>query len=219
MLSLSLGRTDGRFCDGVSRRQMLRLGGTGALGGLSLPGLLELEAKAKSPRRPQAKSVIMIFLEGGPSHIDLFDMKPDAPSELRGPFNPVSTKVPGIRISELMPKLGGVVDKIGFIRSVTHSDNNHSTGSHWVLTGHKHPLSRENFGARPSDYPHLGSIVSKFSPTRNGLPTFVSLPEIIGTTAGFVTPGQNAGFLGRRYDPFVIDSHPDDPDFKVPNLS
>ena len=85
---------------------------------------------------------------GGPSHIDLFDMKPRAPSELRGPFREVSTNV-GVRITELMPKLGEVVDKIGFIRSVTHTDNNHSTGAHWMLTGHKHPISRRISGRVP----------------------------------------------------------------------
>ncbi|MFP6887019.1 MAG: DUF1501 domain-containing protein [Opitutales bacterium] len=198
---------------------MLRIGGLAPFG-LSLPSLLAAKKQGESSSTfGKAKRCLLLYMWGGPSHIDLFDMKPDAPSELRGPFNPVRTQTPGIRISELLPKLGSVTDKIGFIRSVTHSDNNHSTGSHWVLTGHKHPLSRENFGARPSDYPHVGSIVGKFAPARNGLPTFVALPEIIGTTAGFITPGQNAGFLGRRYDPFVVDRHPDEPDFQVPNLS
>ncbi len=207
----------GDASDGLTRRALLRIGGLASMG-LNLPSLLAAKPDTSSGTFGKAKRCLLLFMWGGPSHIDLFDMKPNAPSELRGPFNPVSTKVPGIRISELMPKLGGVVDKIGFIRSVTHSDNNHSTGAHWALTGHKHPFSRENFGARPTDYPHIGSIVNKFAPARAGLPTFVSLPEIIGTTAGFVTPGQTAGFLGRRYDPFVIDRHPDDPDFQVPNL-
>ena len=136
MLSLSLGRTDGRFCDGVSRRQMLRLGGTGALGGLSLPGLLELEAKAKSQRRAQAKSVIMIFLEGGPSHIDMWDLKPQAPKEVRGTFHPISTNVPGTQIGNILPKCAQVTDKFTILRSHSHRDNGHQTGRHWCLTGH-----------------------------------------------------------------------------------
>ena len=206
-------------CDGLTRRAMLRIGGLAPFG-LSLPSLLAAKKTGEySGTFGKAKRCLLLYMWGGPSHIDLFDMKPDAPSELRGPFNPVRSQTPGIRISELMAKLAGVTDKIGFIRSVTHTDNNHSTGAHWMLTGHKHPESRENFGARPSDYPHVGSILSKFSPTTNGLPTFVALPEVIGTTAGFVTPGQNAGFLGRRYDPFVLNRHPDEPDFKVPNMS
>ena len=204
--------------DRLTRRSFVRLGGLGSLG-LGLSQLLEGRTAQPSGSFGRARRCLLLYMWGGPSHIDLFDMKPRAPSELRGPFREVSTNVPGVRITELMPKLGEVVDKIGFIRSVTHTDNNHSTGAHWMLTGHKHPISRENFGARPSDWPHIGSLVNKFSPSGNGLPSFVALPEVIGTTAGFITPGQNAGFLGRRFDPFVVDSHPDEPDFHVPNMT
>jgi len=206
-------------CDHLSRRAMLRVGGLAPLG-LSLPALLAGQGKAKtSGSFGKAKRCLMLFMWGGPSHIDLFDMKPDAPEELRGPFSPLNNTPSEALISELMPHLASVSDKIGFIRSVTHSDNNHSTGAHWMLTGHKHPLSRENFGARPSDFPNIGSVVSKLAPGNADLPNFVALPEVIGTTAGFVTPGQNAGFLGRRFDPFVVDKHPDDPNFAVPNMS
>jgi hypothetical protein len=204
--------------DRLTRRSFVRIGGLAPMG-LGLSQLLDAKTSKPTGTFGKAKRCLLLYMWGGPSHIDLFDMKPDAPSELRGPFKEVSTNVPGVRISELMPALGKVIDKIGFIRSVTHTDNNHSTSAHWMLTGHKHPLSLENFGARPSDYPHIGSIVSKFSPVNNGLPSFVSLPEVIGTTAGFITPGQNAGFLGRQYDPFVVNKHPDDPDFAVPNLT
>jgi len=212
------GKNQAGFCDHMTRRSMLRIGGLAPFG-LNLPQLLASAQSATGKGTfGKAKRCLLLYMWGGPSHIDLFDMKPDAPSEIRGPFQSIQSATPGIRISELMPNLSRHTDKIGFVRSVTHSDNNHSTGAHWMLTGHKHPISQENFGARPSDYPHVGSVLSKFSPNRNGLPTFVSLPEIIGTTAGFVTPGQNAGFLGRQYDPFVVDRHPDEPDFKVPNL-
>jgi hypothetical protein len=204
--------------DRLTRRSFVRLGGLAPLG-LGLSQFIEAKSGNPSGSFGKAKRCLLLYMWGGPSHIDLFDMKPHAPAELRGPFKEVSTKVPGVRITELMPELGKVVDKIGFIRSVTHSDNNHSTGAHWMLTGHKHPISRENFGARPSDYPHIGSLVSKFAPTNNGLPPCVALPETIGTTAGFVTPGQNGGFLGRRYDPFVVNKHPDEPDFAIPNLT
>ena len=204
------------FCDGMSRRAMLRIGGLAPLG-LSLSSLLGASGEARGSFG-RAKRCLMIFMWGGPSHIDLFDMKPHAPSEVRGIFKPIASKVPGIRISELLPNLARHTDKLGFIRSVTHSDSNHSTGAHWMLTGHKHPLAKENFGARPTDYPHMGSVISKLAPVKNGLPTFVALPQVIGTTAGFVTPGQNGGFLGRRFDPFVIDEHPHKPDFKVPGM-
>ena len=161
----------------------------------------------------------MLYLWGGPSHIDLFDMKPDAPSEIRGEFNPISTRTPGIQVSELLPNLARQTDKIGFIRSVTHSDNNHSTSAHWMLTGHQHPLTRENFGARRSDFPHIGSVLSRETPAKNGLPTFVALPQVIGTTAGFITPGQNGGFLGGQFDPFQVADFPNQPDFEVRDIN
>jgi hypothetical protein len=206
-----------RLGDGMNRRALLQVGGLASLG-LTLPKLLAAANRGKGTFG-RAKRCLMLYMWGGPSHIDLFDMKPEAPSEVRGQFMPVSTKVPGIRISELLPNLGRHTDKIGFIRSVTHSDNNHSTSAHWMLTGHKHPLAAENFGARRTDYPHIGSVLSHLRPNPGGLPAFVSLPEVIGTTAGFVAPGQNGGFLGRQHDPFLISQHPVDEDFKVANLS
>ena len=123
---------------------MLRIGGLAPLG-LSLSSLLGASGESQGTFG-RAKRCLMIFMWGGPSHIDLFDMKPQAPSEVRGIFKPIASKVPGIRISELLPNLARHTDKLGFIRSVTHSDSNHSTGAHWMLTGHKHPLSKENFG-------------------------------------------------------------------------
>ena len=199
----------------ISRRAFIRLAGLAPLG-ISLPPALEATQGSSFGK---AKRCLMLFMWGAPSHIDLFDMKPEAPAEIRGPFNPLKNVPNDALISELMPKLASVSDKIGFIRSVAHSDNNHSTSAHWMLTGHKHPLSRENFGARPSDFPNIGSVVSKLAPGKGGLPDFVSLPETIGTTAGFVTPGQHGGFLGRQYDPFVLGKKPVDEDFQVPNLS
>lgn len=204
------------FCDGMSRRAMLQVGGLASLG-LTLPKLLAATSKPQGTFG-RAKRVLMLFMWGGPSHIDLFDMKPEAPAEIRGPFVPVSTKVPGVRISELLPHLSQHTNKIGFIRSVTHSDNNHSTSAHWMMTGHKHQLAKENQGAQRSDFPHLGSVLHHLRPSKNGLPSFVALPEVIGTTQGYVTPGQNGGFLGQGYDPFRIDQHPVAEDFQVANL-
>ncbi|MBG89811.1 MAG: hypothetical protein CMO80_23335 [Verrucomicrobiales bacterium] len=205
------------FCDGMNRRAMLRIGGLSSLG-LSLPQLLKGFESSKGTFG-RARRVLMLFMWGGPSHIDLFDMKPDAPTQVRGSFRPVSTKVPGVQLSELLPHLGRHTDKIGFIRSVTHSDNNHSTSAHWMLTGHKHELARENQGARRSDYPHMGSVLNHLRPSRNGLPGFVALPEVIGTTQGYITPGQDGGFLGQEHDPFRIDQHPVGKEFKVANLN
>ena len=213
MLSLSLGRTDGRFCDGVSRRQMLRLGGTGALGGLSLPGLLELEAKAKSPRRPQAKSVIMIFLEGGHSHIDMWDLKPQAPKEVRGTFHPISTKVPGIQIGNILPRCAQITDKFTILRSHSHRDNGHQTGRHWCLTGHPPTFNDGQATASPWNgvYPSIGSMVSRELGLGGSVPPYICVPEPMG-------PG-GPGFLGAKYSPFVIETDPVQPDFQVRDLN
>ncbi len=212
------------MCDRLSRRAMLRIGALAPLG-LSLPALLAGEQQASAAAGSagasfgKAKRCLLIFMWGGPAHQDLWDMKPLAPDNVRGEFKPVPTNVPGIQISELMPQIAQQMDKIALVRSVTHTDNNHSTGAHWMLTGHKHRLSAENFGASPIDMPHLGSVISKLLPTEAAMPSFVGLPERIGTTAGFLTPGQFAGVLGSKYDPFTIDQHPDEPNFKIDMLA
>jgi hypothetical protein len=215
------------FCDRLSRRRMLEIGALAPLG-LTLPGLLGGQSSGAAAEKPagglaasfgKAKRCLLIFMWGGPAHQDLWDLKPDAPDNIRGEFKPIATKVPGIQISELMPRIADHTDKLALVRSVTHTDNNHSTGAHWMLTGHKHRLSAENFGASPSDYPHIGSVLSKLQPAEVSLPSFVALPDRIATTAGAVVPGQNGGILGTQFDPFTIDEHPDKPDFKVDMLA
>jgi len=205
-----------QFPNGISRRSMLRIGGLAPFS-LGLPELLAAQS-TPSGSFGRAKGCLLIYMWGGPSHIDTFDMKPDAPSETRGEFQPISTAVPGIQICEHFPHLARQTDKIAFIRSVTHSDNNHSTSAHWMLTGHKHPLAQENFGARRSDFPHIGSVLSQLAPGPGDLPAFVALPQTIGTTAGFVTPGQDGGFLGGKFDPFRINQQPVADDFRVNDL-
>ncbi len=206
----------------TSRRAWLQLGGLAPLG-LSLSSLLASSAQA-SPKHASAsgfgsaKRCLLIFMWGGPAHQDLWDLKPNAPAAIRGEFRPISTKVPGFQICEHLPKLAAHTDKMALIRSVTHTDNNHSTSAHWMLTGNKHRLTAENFGASSIDHPHMGSVLTKLLPSASGMPTFVSLPERIGTTAGFVTPGQTAGLLGNRYDPFFIESDPNDANFKIDAL-
>lgn len=187
------------------------------LGGL---GLRETQLWASQNRSDApAKRCLMLFMWGGPSHIDLFDMKPLAPAEIRGEFQPVSTNVSGIQYSEHLPQLSRHADKIALVRSMTHSDNNHSTSAHWMLTGHKHKVSAENFNARGDDFPHIGSVLTHLDPGEGELPAFVALPEVIGTTAGAITPGQGGGILGQQFDPFRINQHPSEKDFRVPNLS
>ena len=208
-----------RFGGRMTRRAMLRIGALAPLG-LNLPALLAATERQSSgvAKFGKAQRCLLLYMWGGPSHIDMFDLKPNAPSEIRGEFSPISTKVPGIQICEHLPRLAQQTHRIGFIRSVTHSDNNHSTSAHWMLTGRKHERAAENFGAQESDFPHIGSVLSKLAPSPGCLPTFVAMPEIIATTAGFVTPGQGAGILGRRYDPFRINQHPDEANFQVKNL-
>lgn len=207
-----------RLCDRVSRREMLRLGGLAGLG-LSLPRLLQARAGASeaSPRRG-AKSCIFIYMWGGPAHQDLWDLKPDAPADIRGEFQPIDTTAPGIQIGDRMPLTARQAHHLAIVRSVTHGDNNHSTSAHAMLTGRVHRISQENFGPSADDFPHFGSVLSKLRPVGGGVPTFVALPERIKTTIGPFVPGQGGGMIGKRYDPFTIDQHPDEANFAVPSL-
>jgi hypothetical protein len=220
---LELFGSGSKLCDHLSRRAMLRIGALAPLG-LSLPALLAArDAKAAAgsalPGFGKAKRCLLLFMWGGPAHQDMWDMKPDAPLEVRGQFKPIASNVPGINVCEHLQHFSKQMDKVALVRSVTHSDNNHSTGAHWMLTGHKHRLTAENFPASAIDMPHIGSVMTKLMPSERSLPTFVALPERIGTTAGPLTPGQFAGILGQKYDPFFIDQHPDDPKFKIEMLA
>ena len=213
-----------RFCDGLSRRAALRVGAVGALGaagqlGVDLPTLLQRRAVAgEAGTFGRAKRMILLFMWGGPAHQDTWDLKPEGPEASRGEFLPIGTNVPGIHISEHFPLLARHADKLAIVRSVGQEDNNHSTGAHAGLTGRKHDLRAESFGARETDFPHFGSVLSKLRPNQRGLPTFVALPEVIHTTNGAITPGQGGGMLGRQYDPFQISDHPDRDDFSIGSL-
>ena len=221
MLNVLAGGGGIRFCDGMTRREAIQVGGLGTLG-LGLGDLLRGRAQAAGDLGGtfgQAKRVILLFMWGGPAHQDIWDLKPEAPAETRGEFRPIATNVPGIHIGEHFPLIARHADKLAIIRSVGQTDNNHSTGAHASLTGRKHLLAAESFGARDSDHPHIGSVLSKLRPSGSGMPTFVALPELIATTNGAVTPGQGGGFLGKKYDPFRIDRHPEVEGFSVPGLT
>src|SRR6266581_1335084 len=131
---IPFGNSARKNCDGITRRHALRIGASGLIGGLSLPWLLELQAKASSERPAPAQACIFIFLEGGPSHIDMWDLKPDQPAEIRGPFRPIATNVAGTRISEHLPLCAAMADKYTIVRSHSHTDNGHNTGYHYVMT-------------------------------------------------------------------------------------
>lgn len=205
--------SDSRFCDGISRRRMLRIGGTGLLGGLGLPALLQLQAEAASASPARAKACIFFQLEGGPSHIDMWDLKPDAPSEIRGPFSPISTNVPGTQISQLMPLCSQVADKYTILRSHSHNDNAHQTGRHWITTGYPPNFADGQARGVPFNelYPSMGSIVSRELGKGGDVPPYIEMPNPLG--AG------GPGFYGAKYGSFTIDNDPAQPDFSVRNLS
>jgi hypothetical protein len=212
MLKKTFG-VDARFCDRISRRRMLRIGGTGMLAGLSLPALLKLQAEAATERPAKAKACIFIMLEGGPSHIDMWDLKPDAPAEIRGPFKPISTAVAGTQISELLPLSAKVADKFTILRSHSHADNAHQTGRHWVLTGYPPNFPDGQARGVPFNelYPSIGSIISRELGPAGSVPPYVEVPEPLG-------PG-GPGFYGAKYGPFTIDNDPVQPDFEVRDLN
>ncbi|MFP6764358.1 MAG: DUF1501 domain-containing protein, partial [Planctomycetaceae bacterium] len=223
MLNLA-GHNRTSFCDGLPRRTMLQAGCLGPLG-LALPQLLAGQARASDSSREEtsqafgrAKRVILLFMWGGPAHQDTWDLKPEGPVENRGEFMPIATSVPGLHISEHFPLIAQQADKLALIRSVGQEDNNHSTGAHAGLTGRRHELKAESFGARQTDFPHYGSVLTNLRPNTSGLPTFVSLPETIATTNGAVTPGQGGGLIGRQFDPFRITEHLDREDFSIDAL-
>src|SRR5437870_1953752 len=136
MLDITLGRGRSRQCDGLTRRDVLRVGTLGALG-LSLPQLLRLEAQTKSEKRgkTRAKSVILVYLGGGLSHHDSFDLKPDAPAEIRGKYKPIGTNVTGLQIGELLPYMAKAMDKVALVRSGAHNNDHHETATNWALSG------------------------------------------------------------------------------------
>src|SRR5438876_3891166 len=198
-----------------SRRHLLKVGGLGLLG-LTLPKVLWAEAQKNGPMA-RAKSVIFLYQFGGPSHIDMFDMKPEAPEGIRGSHKPVSSKADGIAISEHLPRLAKAMDKVTLIRSMHHHMKNHNPASYYALTGHAPPVDDITLRDSPELFPAYGSVVDRLAPVSEALPTFVALPWVIGD--GTITPGQGASFLGKRHDPLWVTRDPNKPDFKLPELS
>ncbi len=161
----------------------------------------------------KAKSTILFFLCGGASHIDMWDLKPEAPSEIRGPFKPISTVVPGTQIGEILPLCAKVVDKFTILRSHSHADNAHQTGRHWVMTGYPPNFPDGQARGVPFNelYPSLGSIVARELGERGSVPPYIEVPEPMG-------PG-GPGFYGAKYAPFTINNDPAQPDFEVRDLN
>jgi Protein of unknown function (DUF1501) len=211
---LSLFGPGVRLCDGWNRREVIRIGGLGFLdAGLNLIDLLRTAATADGTTTGfssfgRAKSYILLFLMGGPSQHSTWDPKPDAAAEIQGDFSPIATTVPGLSISELLPRTALVADKICILRAVSTGDNAHSSSDYYMLTGRPHqPMNFENANpGAPNDVPSLGAVLRRISKARGGLPPSVTLPHRIFNTDGSVWPGQDAGFLGRTIDPWLLNA-------------
>lgn len=211
MLNIGIGSQSTRMCNGVTRRHLLRLGVAGMAAGVGLPHLLAAEEK-RARADAKAKACIFLFLEGGPPQQDMWDPKPDAPEEIRGPFAPVSTSVPGTIFTEHCQQCAKIAHKFTVVRSHSHNDNGHATGYHYVMTGRRPTFADGEHPIPTNDnYPSLGSIVARELGSRGKVPAYMNLPHPM--SAG------GPGYLGAEYAPFVIEADPSQPDFEVKDLS
>jgi hypothetical protein len=198
------------FCDGLRRRDFLHAGSAGMLG-LGLTDFLSLKAQGAVHNDKSDVNVIMLFLVGGPSQLDTWDMKPHAPSEIRGPYKPIKTNVTGIEISEIFPRMARHADKWSLIRTLYHTAAAvHDTGHQMMQTGR---LFQGGL-----NHPHMGSVLGKLSGPNGDVPPHVLLPRPIGNTGGNMPHGQDAGYLGKAHDPFVLNADPSEPNFEVPDM-
>ena len=198
----------------LTRRHWLQIGGLGALG-LSLPHLLQA---AERGRPTPVRSCVLFLLHGGPSQLDIWDMKPAAPAEVRGEFKPAATSTPGIQITELLPLLSRQAHRFSIVRSMTHSAINHNAATYLVTTGNLPPREQIAFTPTENDFPHLGAQLAFGRPPDKGaVPTAVSLPDPV-SDGPYTCPGQNGGFLGASYAPFTIYGDPNDDAFAVHGL-
>jgi hypothetical protein len=199
------------------RRHLLQVGGA-ALGGLGLPSLLKAAAKSK-PRRlePRAQAVIFLHQFGGPSQLETFDPKPQAPEAIRGEFGAIPTSVPGVYISDQLPRLARLVDRLTILRCMQHHMKNHNSATYYSLTGHAPPVDDIRLRDSLELFPAYGSVVDRLAPAPAGVPTFVAYPYQLRD--GSITPGQHASFLGKQHDPLFFTSDPNDPNFRLPELT
>ena len=220
---LSIHGPAARLCDRISRRELLRVGALG-VGGLALPGLLaarEATAPGVLPTDKtfgRAKSVIFLYLCGGPPQHETFDPKPDAPADVRGPFGAISTNVPGIQFCELLPRTARIADRLAVVRSIATDDATHSSSGYWVLTGYKYqgPNPRT---IQATDRPSLSSIVKKLRPSDRLPPlSCVWLPDRVRQNENVTPAGQTGGMLGRQWDPNLFTGDPSAADYEVPGL-
>ncbi len=224
---LSLNHRGAPLCDGLSRREWMRIGGLSAMG-LHLPQLLKSRATAAVPLPPtlsssfgKAKHCIVLFLLGGPPQHETWDPKPNAPVEIRGNLGTIATATPGLQVGELMPLTAKLTNRIAVLRAMATDDNAHSSSGYWMLTGYPHaPKNQEN--ALPgalNDWPCMASVVRHLKGDSSSLPGAVRLPEEIWNTGHIVWPGQDAGWLGNHADPWLVTCDPNQANFKVPAIA
>lgn len=208
---LHIGNERIPICSGVNRRSFLQAGAT-AMAGLSLPNLLNLEAQgAYDQSKAKIKNCITLFLVGSPGHVDTWDMKPDAPDDIRGKFKPIDTNVPGIQICEHFPLMARMMDKVALIRSIHHKTGaSHENGQRWMMTGH-------DFNAA-NPHPYMGSVISRVYGPKGNLPASIILPDKIGNTGTSTPHGQKSAYLGSAHEPFFLGGDPANAGFKVANL-
>ena len=203
------GRGSAHTCDGATRRDFLQIGALGAIG-LGLPEYLAAAEKGAVDSSKDQRSCIMIFNLGAPSQLDTFDMKPNAPSEVRGPFRPISTRG-DFQLSEILPHHAEVADKFSIVRSCYHTAAAvHDAGWQMLQTG------RQFTGG--VNFPHAGAVLQYMKGRRSDLPAHVVLPQTMGRGGGNLPNGQAGGFLGKAYDPFALMADPSQPNFRVPDL-
>jgi Protein of unknown function (DUF1501) len=199
MLDIEVGGQ--RDCEGIYRRDFLRVGGLAALG-ITMPGLLEANAAPAGPKKQV--SCILLWMGGGPSHIDTFDPKPEAPVDIRGPFSPIKTNLPGVMVSEHLPKLAKQMDKLSVIRSVTSPDGTHETATHYLLSGYPFNPAIE--------FPGYGSVVAREKGFQNGMPPYAMFGAMPNNHGG-------GGYMGAVYNPFIISGDPNSPNFSVQDVA
>lgn len=200
-----------------SRRAALKIGGLGLTGLWSASQLGRIRSEESQPKFPsRAKSVIFLHQYGGPSHIDTFDMKPNAPDGIRGEFKPISSAIAGVPVCEHLPRWGAQLDRWAQVRSVHHDMKNHNPACYYSLTGKRPPTDDIRLRDTLELYPAYGSTVAKFSKPVAGVPTFVAYPHVLRD--GAISPGQHASFLGKQCDPYFFQGDPNSSDFALPEL-
>lgn len=202
------------------RRELLQIGASSFFG-LGLSGLMALRAQAgESVRTPKVRSVVLVFLTGGGSHIDMFDPKPDS-AETKGEFSPIATKTNGLYFGELMTGMAARADKLAVVRSMAHGDNRHLSGTHNILSGYEQVFrgdSNQDKSLNRVDWPCYGGAIEYFRPSPAGLPSQVTIPNPL-IEGSLVWPAQHAGFLGPKFDPFQVKGDPNSDKFRVNDLS